>query len=103
MWGGWSTPRPGHFTPGKDPVPIVEDAGWASELVWTGAENFAHNRFRTSDRPACSESLYRLSYPGSSYLAYTSSELYDVKKLLSVLFLMKMHRASFLYSGAFKF
>jgi hypothetical protein len=20
---GWSTPRPGHFTPGKDPVPIV--------------------------------------------------------------------------------
>jgi len=22
-WGGWSTPRPGQFTPGKDPVPIV--------------------------------------------------------------------------------
>jgi len=22
-WDGWSTPRPGHFTPGKDPVPIV--------------------------------------------------------------------------------
>jgi hypothetical protein len=22
-WGGWSTPRPGRFTPGKDPVPIV--------------------------------------------------------------------------------
>ena len=21
--GGWSTPRPGHFTPGKDPVPTV--------------------------------------------------------------------------------
>ena len=21
--GGWSTPRPGPFTPGKDPVPIV--------------------------------------------------------------------------------
>ena len=21
--GGWSTSRPGHFTPGKDPVPIV--------------------------------------------------------------------------------
>ena len=21
--GGWSTPRPGRFTPGKDPVPIV--------------------------------------------------------------------------------
>jgi hypothetical protein len=22
-WGGWSKPRPGRFTPGKDPVPIV--------------------------------------------------------------------------------
>jgi hypothetical protein len=22
-WGGLSAPRPGHFTPGKDPVPIV--------------------------------------------------------------------------------
>jgi hypothetical protein len=22
-WGGWSTTRPGRFTPGKDPVPIV--------------------------------------------------------------------------------
>jgi hypothetical protein len=21
--GGWSTPRPGHFIPGKDPVPTV--------------------------------------------------------------------------------
>ena len=21
--GGWSKPRPGRFTPGKDPVPIV--------------------------------------------------------------------------------
>jgi hypothetical protein len=22
-WSGWSTPRPGRFNPGKDPVPIV--------------------------------------------------------------------------------
>jgi len=22
-WSGWSTPRSGRFTPGKDPVPIV--------------------------------------------------------------------------------
>ena len=27
--GGWSTPRLGRFTPGKDPVPIVQEAGWA--------------------------------------------------------------------------
>jgi hypothetical protein len=25
----------------RDPVPIVEEAGWASESVWKGAENLA--------------------------------------------------------------
>jgi hypothetical protein len=25
--GGWSTQRPGRFTPGNDPVPIVQEAG----------------------------------------------------------------------------
>jgi hypothetical protein len=34
------TPRP-LFTPGKDPVPIVQEAGWAPGPVWTGAENLA--------------------------------------------------------------
>ena len=29
-WGGWSMSRPGRFTPGKYPVPIVQEAGWAS-------------------------------------------------------------------------
>jgi hypothetical protein len=27
--------------PGKTRVPNVEEAGWASEPVWTGAENLA--------------------------------------------------------------
>jgi len=36
-------PRP-LFTPGKDPVPIVQEAGWAPGLVWTGAENLAPTR-----------------------------------------------------------
>ena len=35
--GGWSTPRPGRSAPRKDSVPIVWEAGWASEPVWTGA------------------------------------------------------------------
>jgi hypothetical protein len=26
-------------TPGKDPVPIVQEAGWAPEPIWTGAIN----------------------------------------------------------------
>ena len=32
---------PAAFTPGKDPVPIVQETGWASGPVWTGAENLA--------------------------------------------------------------
>ena len=32
-----STARP-HFTPGKDPVHILQEAGWAPRPVWTGAE-----------------------------------------------------------------
>ena len=60
----WSTPRPGRFTPGKDPVSIVEEAGWAPQPVWTGAENLVPTGIRSPDRPACSKSLYRRRYPG---------------------------------------
>jgi len=42
--GGVSvTPWP-LFTPGQDPVPIVQEAGWASGMVWTGAENLVPHR-----------------------------------------------------------
>jgi len=37
------TPRP-LFTSGKDPVPIVQETGWAPGPVWTGAENLAPHR-----------------------------------------------------------
>ena len=36
-----STPRP-HFTPGKDPVPILQEAGWAIGPVWTGGKSRPH-------------------------------------------------------------
>jgi len=39
-WGVSVTPRQ-HRTPGKDTLPIVQGAGWASGPVWTGAENFS--------------------------------------------------------------
>ena len=55
--GGRSTPLLGRFTPGKDPVPIVQEAGWAPERVWTGAENLAPSGIRSPDRPSRSESL----------------------------------------------
>jgi hypothetical protein len=63
--GGLSAPRPGRFIPGKDSVPIAQEAEWAPGPVWTGAENLVlPTGIRSADRPALSESLYRLSYPG---------------------------------------
>jgi len=55
------------FTPGKDPVPIVQEAGWAPGSVWTGVENPAPTGIRSPDRPACNQSLYRLRYPARNY------------------------------------
>ena len=55
-------PRP-LFTPGKDTVSNVQEAGWAPGPVWTGTENLAPpTGIRSLDRPARSQSLYRLSY-----------------------------------------
>ena len=47
---GWSTLSPGHFTPGKNPVPIVQEAGWAPGPVWTGAGNLAPTEILSPDR-----------------------------------------------------
>ena len=62
---GWgSASRPGRSLPsGKDPVPIVQEAGWAPGPVWTGAKNLASTGIRSPGRPVRSQSLYRLSYP----------------------------------------
>ena len=55
---------PSALPPGKDPVPIVQEAGWTPGSVWAGAGNLVPTEIRHTDRPARSESLYRLSYPG---------------------------------------
>ena len=68
---GWRvsvTPRP-HFTPGKNPVPIVQ-----GRLGGPQQGRFRQVRknsppptgIRSPDRPARSQSLYRLSYPAHS-------------------------------------
>jgi hypothetical protein len=56
--GGWSAPLPGSFTPGKDPVPIVQEDVWAPGPVWTCAKNLAPTEIRYPDRPVRSHSLY---------------------------------------------
>ena len=63
--GGWLTPCSGRFTLKNDPTSIVKEAEWAPGSVWAGAENLAPiTGIRFPDRPAHSESLHRLSYPG---------------------------------------
>ena len=53
---------PAAFTPGKGPVPIVQEAGWAPGPVQTGGKSRPH-RDSIPDRPARIQSLYILSYP----------------------------------------
>jgi len=76
------------FTPGNDPVPIVQEVGWAPGPVWTGAENLARTGIRYPDRPARSQSLYRLSYrPTGPAGVSTKDRLADHKtgeKILSL-------------------
>jgi hypothetical protein len=42
--GGWSTPRLGRFSPGKDSITIVLEAEWVPGPAWTSAENLASHR-----------------------------------------------------------
>ena len=68
------------FTPGKDAVSIVQEAGWAAGPVWTGGENLAPTGIRSPDRPARSESLYRLCYSGPK-MRGTTVKIYIYIKL----------------------
>jgi hypothetical protein len=68
-WGVSLTPRP-LSTPGKDPVPIVQETGWAPGSVWTGAENLAPTRIRSPYHPASIQSLYLLIYPAQELLVW---------------------------------
>ena len=56
--GEWSAARPGHtLPPSKEPVRILQEAGWAPGLVWMGGKSRPH-RDLIPDCPARSQSLY---------------------------------------------
>ena len=57
-------PRPLHLRE-RDPVPTVQEAGWVPGPARAGAERLGLIGARFPDLPAQSESLYRLSYPGT--------------------------------------
>ena len=49
--GIWGQPHaPAYCTSGKDPVPILQEAGWAPGPVWTGGKSRPH-RDSNPDRP----------------------------------------------------
>jgi len=52
-----------HFTPGKELVPIVQEAGWAPGTVWTGGKSRPH-RDSIPDRPARSAVAIKTELPG---------------------------------------
>ena len=58
-----ATPRP-IYPRTRKPVPIVQEAGWARRSARTGVEDLDPSGIRSPNRPARSESLYRLRYPG---------------------------------------
>jgi len=66
---GWVvsiTPRP-HFTPRKDPVPILQETGWAPGPVWTGGKS-RHHRDSIPDRPARSSVAIPTELPGPLFV-----------------------------------
>ena len=77
---GWvvsSTPQP-QITTGKHLLPILEEAWWAPGPVWMGEKSRPH-RDSIPDRPARSQSLYRLSYPAHG-LVFSAEIIPDQKK-----------------------
>jgi len=57
-----STPRP-RFTPEKDPVPILQEAGWAPGPVWTGGKSRPYRDFILYSSAANQISLGHLHMP----------------------------------------
>ena len=62
--GEWSAARPGRtLPPGKDSVPILQEAGWAPGPVCTGGKSRPH-RDTMPDRPARSSVAIPTELPG---------------------------------------
>jgi hypothetical protein len=77
--GEWSASRPGRFTPGERAPGTHWIGGWV--CLRTGLDDVEKRKFLTLPglelrplcRPACSQSLYRLRYPGSLRVIYINA------------------------------
>jgi hypothetical protein len=68
--GEGSAPRPGRSLPPGKTGTIVQEAGWDPGPFWTGEKNLDPIGIRSPDRPARSQSLYRLNYPANGIVTY---------------------------------
>ena len=55
-----------HYPQEKEPVPIVEEAGWAASSIWFGAENLTPIGIRSPDCPASRYTVIVCRIQGSS-------------------------------------
>ena len=70
MGSGVQSHAPVASTPGKDPVPIIQEAGWAPGPVWTGGTSLPH-RDSIPDRPASSSVAIPAELPGHALIFKT--------------------------------
>ena len=75
------------FTPRNDPVPIVQEAGWAPGPVWTGAENLAPTGIRSLDCPARSSVTIPTELPGPLRIILNTYKVHSVSKKRGILLL----------------
>jgi hypothetical protein len=84
--GESSDSRPGRsLPPEKSRYPLYRRLDGPPRPVWTGAENLAPTGIRSPDRPARSQSLYRLRYPAHIWQRAVS-EIWCVFKKNSALY-----------------
>jgi len=66
-WGVSSTSRP-HFTPGKDPAPIVQEAGWAPGPVRTDGKSRPTGIWSQTVQPVISRCTDWITWPIYIYI-----------------------------------
>jgi len=54
--------------PGKDPVPILQEAEWASGPVWTGAENSGNARLISINNQSSLNNIHWSFFGGISHI-----------------------------------
>jgi hypothetical protein len=83
--GEWSASRPGRFTPSERAPGVRWIGGWVDPRA--GMDDMEKREFLTLPglelqplgRPARSQSLYRLRYPGSLFLLDINTSVWDLK------------------------